>query len=105
MDRQPNILQKLPPQSVELEQSVLGAILIEHEVLVRVLEVLHERDFYQDVHRWIFQAMVELFEENVPIDILTVTERLKKKDRLEAVGGAAWASGPPGGACAARWSG
>jgi replicative DNA helicase len=90
MDRQPGFLQKLPPQSIEVEQSVLGAILLEHEALVRVLEVLDERDFYQDVHRWIFQAMVELFEENVPIDVVTVTERLKKKDRLEAVGGAAY---------------
>lgn len=90
MDRQPGLLQKLPPQSVEVEQSVVGAILLQHEALVRVLEVLDERDFYQDMHRWIFQAMVELFEENVPIDVLTVTERLKKKDRLEAVGGAAY---------------
>jgi replicative DNA helicase len=90
MDRQPDFLQKLPPQSVEVEQSVLGAVLLEHEALVRVLDVLQARDFYQNVHRWIYQAMVELFEENVPIDVLTVTERLKKMDRLEAVGGAAY---------------
>jgi replicative DNA helicase len=73
-----------------MEQSVLGAILLENEALVRVLELLDARDFYQEAHRWVFQAMIELFEENVPIDLLTVTERLRKRDRLEAVGGAAY---------------
>jgi replicative DNA helicase len=90
MALQPDILQKLPPQSVEVEQSVLGAVLLDQEALVRVLDVINERDFYQDVHRWIFQSMVELFEDNVPIDVITVAERLKKKERLEAVGGAAY---------------
>ena len=87
MEGRSGLLHKLPPQSTEVEQSVLGAILLEHEALVKVLEVLDERDFYQEIHRWIFQAMVELFEENVPVDVITVSERLKKKDRLEAVGG------------------
>ena len=86
----PGFLHKLPPQSVEMEQSVLGAILLENEALVKVLELLEARDFYQEAHRWVFQAMIELFEENVPIDLLTVTERLRKRDRLEAVGGAAY---------------
>jgi replicative DNA helicase len=90
MEGQPGFLQKLPPQSVEMEQGVLGAVLLENEALVRVLEVLNERDFYQEAHRWIFQAMIELFEENIPIDLLTVTERLRKRDRLEAVGGASY---------------
>ena len=94
MDRQPDILHKLPPQSLEVEQSILGAILFEHEALVKVLEVIDEQDFYQDTHRWIFQAMVELFEENIPLDVLTVMERLRKKDRLEAVGGAVYLAGP-----------
>jgi replicative DNA helicase len=90
MDGQPGLLQKMPPQSVEMEQGVLGAILLENDVLVRVLEVLEDRDFYQEAHRWIFQAMIELFEENTPIDLLTVTERLRKKERLEAIGGASY---------------
>lgn len=90
MDGQPGLLQKIPPQSVEMEQGVLGAILLENDVLVRVMEVLEDRDFYQEAHRWIFQAMIELFEENTPIDLLTVTERLRKKERLEAIGGASY---------------
>jgi replicative DNA helicase len=73
-----------------MEQSVLGAILLENEALVKVLELLDARDFYQETHRWIFETMVELFEENFPIDVLTVTERLRRKDRLESVGGATY---------------
>lgn len=90
MDGQLDALQKLPPQSVEMEQSVLGSILQDTQALVRVLELLQERDFYQDAHRWIFQTMIDLFQDNVPIDVLTVTERLRKKGRLEATGGAAY---------------
>jgi replicative DNA helicase len=90
MERQPGLLHKLPPQSVDMEQSVLGAILLENNALVKVLEVLEGRDFYQEAHRWIFEVMIELFEENMPIDLLTVTERLRKKDRLEAIGGATY---------------
>ncbi len=73
---------------MELEQRVLGAILLENDALVRVLEVLDAHNFYQEAHRGIFQAMIELFEEHVPIDLLTVTERLRKKEWLEAIGGA-----------------
>lgn len=90
MDRQLGALQKLPPQSVEMEQSVLGAILQENHALIRVLEIVQERDFYQDAHRWIFQAMIDLYQDNTPIDVLTVSERLRKQGRLEAAGGAAY---------------
>lgn len=90
MEGQPGFLHKLPPQSIELEQGVLGAILLENEALMRVLDILNERDFYQEGHRWIFQTMLELFEENIPIDLLTVTERLRKNERLEHIGGASY---------------
>jgi replicative DNA helicase len=90
MDGQPGFLHKLPPQSVELEQGVLGAILLENEALMRVMDILNERDFYQEGHRWIFQTMLALFEENIPIDLLTVTERLRKNERLEQAGGASY---------------
>lgn len=90
MERQSDILHKLPPQSLEVEQSVLGAILLDQEALVRVVEIIQDRDFYQDGHRWVFQAMLELFEDNVPIDVITVAERLRKNERLESVGGAAY---------------
>lgn len=90
MDGQLDTLPKLPSQSVEVEQGVLGAILLDQEALVRVLDVLQEQDFYQSAHRWIFSVMIDLFEDNTPIDVLTVAERLKKQERLESVGGAAY---------------
>lgn len=83
-------LHKLPPQSLEMEQSVLGAILQDHQALARVLEVVEVRDFYHDAHRWIFQSMVELFQESVSIDLLTVGERLRQKGRFESIGGGAY---------------
>lgn len=90
MDGQLDTLPKLPPQNIKVEQGVLGAILLDHEALVRVLDVLQEQDFYQSAHRWIFSVMVDLFEDNTPIDVLTVSERLKKQERLESIGGAAY---------------
>ena len=82
-----DVLRKLPPQSVEMEQSVLGAILQDNQALVRVLDLLQERDFYQEAHRWIFQAMIDLFQANAPIDLLTVGDRLRRKGRYESSGG------------------
>ncbi len=90
MDGQLDTLQKLPPQNIEVEQGVLGAILLDQEALVRVLDILQEQDFYQSAHRWIFSVMVDLFEDNTPIDVLTVAERLKKQEHLESIGGAAY---------------
>ena len=90
MERHPDLLTKLPPQSVEVEQGVLGAILLDQEALIRVLDILHEQDFYQDAHRSIFRTMVDLFEDNAPIDVLTVAEQLRKQECLDQVGGAAY---------------
>ena len=83
-------LQKLPPQNVEMEQSILGAILQNNDAIVRLADTLQEEDFYHDAHRWLFRAMLDLFQENVPIDVLTVNEWLKKKNRLDAIGGPAY---------------
>jgi replicative DNA helicase len=81
-------LDKIPPQNLEAEQSVLGSILVDNSALISALE-LHIRhdDFYKESHRKIFNAMTELFEKNEPIDIITITEHLKRKNDLEAVGG------------------
>ena len=83
-------LQKLPPQNVEMEQSILGAILQNNDAIVRLADTLQEEDFYHDAHRWLYRAMLDLFQENVPIDVLTVNEWLKKKDRLDTIGGPAY---------------
>ena len=83
-------LQKLPPQNVEMEQSILGAILQNNDAIVRLADTLQEEDFYHDAHKWLYRAMLDLFQENVPIDVLTVNEWLTKKGRIDAVGGPAY---------------
>jgi len=83
-------LQKVPPQNVEAEQSILSAILIENNTLPEVLEILSDEDFYREAHRKIFKAMVELFERNEPADLITLTNLLKERGQLESLGG-----GPP----------
>jgi len=80
------LMQRLPPQNLEAEVSVLGGILLENEALNQVLEILQTGDFYREAHRKIFSAMIQLYERNEPVDLITLAEVLKKKDELEAVG-------------------
>lgn len=80
----------LPPQNVEMEQSVLGAILQDNDTFAELVDTLQEDDFYRDAHRLLYRAMRDLFQDNIPIDVLSVNEWLKKKDRLDAIGGPAY---------------
>ncbi len=81
-------LGKLPPQARELEEAVLGAIMLEKSAFDTVIEILKEECFYVDAHQKIYKAYVSLAQNSQPIDILTVVEELKKREDLEAVGGA-----------------
>jgi len=81
-------VQHVPPHSKEAEQSLLGGLLQDQNAVPGVLEILKGDDFFIPAHRKIFRAIAELFEENQPIDLVTVAERLKTKGELEAVGGA-----------------
>ncbi len=81
---------KLPPQNLEAEQCVLGGILLENEAMAKAMEILKEEDFYRTAHRKIYVAMLDLSEQGEVIDHITLTERLKSKGELEAVGGAAY---------------
>lgn len=81
------MLDRIPPQSVEAEQSVLGAMLIEKEAIIKVMEILKPEDFYRESHRVIYQAVLSLANRSEAVDIITVTEQLRKDDKLEAVGG------------------
>ncbi len=85
-------LDRLPPQNIEAEQSVLGAILLENEALPKAIEILSPEDFYKESHRKIFNTMIDLFEKNEPIDLITVTDDLKKKNEIDAVGGVSYLS-------------
>jgi len=85
-------IQKLPPQNVEAEQAVLAAILLDNQAMNRVVEILHLEDFYKIVHRKIFTAMLDLNEVGEAIDLITLSDRLRAKDQLEAVGGSVYLS-------------
>lgn len=90
MDHSVSVNHKLPPQNIDAEQSVLGGVLVENEAFNKVLEYITQEDFYREAHRKIFLGMVELFNKNEPVDLITLTEVLKKRNHLEDVGGAAY---------------
>ncbi|RJP60560.1 MAG: replicative DNA helicase [Deltaproteobacteria bacterium] len=81
---------KLPPQNIEAEQSILGGILLDNEVFHRVLEVLNEEDFYHAAHRKVFLSMIELYENNEPVDLITLTNALKNKNQLDEIRGVSY---------------
>jgi replicative DNA helicase len=78
---------RLPPQSLEAERSVLGAMLLDKEAIARALEMLDESCFYREAHRKIFRAILELYERNEAADLVTLSELLKRTGQLDAVGG------------------
>ena len=84
----PDVLGKLQPQALELEEAVLGAMMMEQAAVNSVIDVLKPESFYRDAHRRIYAAIVDLFHASEPIDILTVTEALRKLGDLQQVGGA-----------------
>jgi replicative DNA helicase len=86
------VIDRLPPQSIEAEQSVLGSILIDRDAVVEVAEFLRPDDFYRQAHGLIYAAMLDLFERREPIDIVTVAEVLERGDQLEQIGGRSYLS-------------
>jgi len=83
-------VRKVPPQNLEAEQSVLGAILLDNDAINKVLEIMTEEDFYKGAHHKIFSAMVDLDDQNEPVDLITLTDYLRGKNELEEVGGAVY---------------
>ena len=83
---------KVPPHATDLEEAVLGALMLESDALNDVVEILKPQSFYRIEHQKIFEAITDLFSKNEPIDILTVTSWLKKEGGLELVGGAYYVS-------------
>jgi len=80
-------LQRIPPNSMEAEQSVLGAMLLDKEAVTTATEHIDGDDFYREAHKEIFEAIVELFDKGQPVDLITLPEKLKVRNTLEAVGG------------------
>ena len=80
-------LDKLPPQNLEAEMSLLGSLMLDKDAITKVVDFLEPRDFYKPNHKSIYEAMVDLFEKAIPIDLLSLAARLKEKKALEAIGG------------------
>lgn len=83
---------KLPPQALDLEEAVLGALMIEKDALNDIIDILSPQSFYREEHQKIFAVIFSLFHENKPIDILTVTDGLRSRGELDFVGGAFYIS-------------
>lgn len=88
-----NVSGRLQPQAVELEESVLGALMIDKEAINTVIDILHPESFYKPAHQEIYRAIKDLFANSQPIDMLTVTQQLRKYGSLEMTGGASYVLG------------
>lgn len=81
---------RIPPQNLEAEQAVIGAILLQDEAIITVMERVHTEDFYDKPHQLIFEAMLQLGESNQPIDLITLTSLLQDRGQLEEIGGVSY---------------
>jgi replicative DNA helicase len=85
-----DVLLRVPPQAIEAEQSVLGAVLLDNGALEKALDILRAEDFYREGHRTLFGGMRELAAKGEPIDAITICDWLRSRGELEAIGGAAY---------------
>ena len=81
---------RLPPQNIEAEQSVLGSLMLDKEAIIQIADILKTDDFYRGIHSNIYQVMLNLYEKNEPIDLLSLTNRLEEKKQLEEIGGVSY---------------
>ena len=81
------IKDRIPPQNIEAEQSVLGSLLIDKDAIIKIADIITPQSFYKDAHRTIYDAMLDLYEKREPIDVLSLSSRLQEKNHLEEVGG------------------
>lgn len=81
---------KIPPQNLEAEASLLGALLIDTDAIVKVADIINETDFYDQKHQTIYAGIRKLYESHTPIDVLTLADELRNKGNLESVGGAGY---------------
>ncbi|WP_093754100.1 replicative DNA helicase [Tepidimicrobium xylanilyticum] len=88
---------KIPPHSLEAEQSVLGAMILNKEAINTAIEHLHAEDFYKEGNKEIFKAIIELFNRNEPVDLITLSEELKRRGTLENLGGVTYLAELTGG--------
>ena len=81
------MLDRVPPQNIEAEQSVLGAILIEQSAIAKISDILQPEDFYREAHKLVYRSAMTLFERGEAIDFITVIDMLRREESLERAGG------------------
>jgi replicative DNA helicase len=86
MEKKSTNIDKLPPQSIDAEKSVLGSLMMDKNAIIKVADLLRPDDFYKKQHRDIYETIIDLFKKDDPIDLLAVSTRLKEKGLLESVG-------------------
>jgi replicative DNA helicase len=85
-----SLIERLPPQNLDAERSVLGGVLLDNNAIHKIGEILHGEDFYRESHRKIFEAMVRLEEKGEPVDLITLNQELQRMGKLQEVGGATY---------------
>jgi len=86
-----NDIEKVPPQNLEAERAVLGAMLLEKEAISKVMQIISDSsNFYSEIHRIIYEGIVNLFNQNKPVDVVALREEFKKRGKLKDIGGAAY---------------
>ena len=89
-DKNKEMPSRLPPQNLEAEKSLLGALMLDKNAIIKVVDFLLSKDFYKTNHQKIYEVIVELFEKREPIDLLSVSTRLKEKNQIEEIGGSTY---------------
>lgn len=87
MTNKTETIERLPPQNIEAEESLLGAILLDKDAIIKIADIIHENDFYKDSHNIIFTTIKELYAKHEPIDLLTLSNLLEEKKILDSIGG------------------
>ncbi|MFA4906584.1 MAG: replicative DNA helicase [Candidatus Margulisiibacteriota bacterium] len=82
--------ERIPPQNIAAEQSILGSMLIDKNAISKVVEGIYPDSFYRDAHRYIFEAIIGLFDKSEPVDLVTVTEKLRLDGKLDIIGGSVY---------------
>jgi replicative DNA helicase len=82
-----NNANRLPPQNIEAEQSILGSLMLSKEAIIKIADLIKPKDFYHPAHETIYETIIDLYENREPIDLLSLSNRLKEKGKLEEIGG------------------
>ncbi len=81
---------RIPPQNIEAEMSVLGSLMLDKDAIIKIADLVRPDDFYKDSHKLIYEAMIGLYEDREPIDVLSLSNKLEEKKQLETIGGASY---------------